>query len=38
LFYTITTVISEKLGVMDKTGAKKCRSPYAARLSGVESL
>ena len=25
-------------GVMDKTGAKKCRSPYAVRLSGVESL
>ena len=26
------------LGVMDKTGAKKRRSPYAVRLSGVESL
>ena len=25
-------------GVMDKTGAKKRRSPYAVRLSGVESL
>ena len=25
------------LGVMDKTGAKKRRSPYAVRLSGVES-
>ena len=28
----------EKNGVMDKTGAKKRRSPYAVRLSGVESL
>jgi len=27
-----------KIGVMDKTGAKKRRSPYAVRLSGVESL
>ena len=27
-----------KVGVMDKTGAKKRRSPYAVRLSGVESL
>ena len=26
------------IGVMDKTGAKKRRSPYAVRLSGVESL
>ena len=29
---------SDKSGVMDKTGAKKRRSPYAVRLSGVESL
>lgn len=28
----------QEKGVMDKTGAKKRRSPYAVRLSGVESL
>jgi len=31
-------VFEEIFGVMDKTGAKKRRSPYAVRLSGVESL
>ena len=37
VFYQIP-VDAKKTGVMDKTGAKKRRSPYAVRLSGVESL
>ena len=39
LLSTWTNCVEErKTGVMDKTGAKKRRSPYAVRLSGVESL
>ena len=34
----VNTPLNAKSGVMDKTGAKKRRSPYAVRLSGVESL